>query len=197
MSFLNERLWSNVTPRNLACLVVGIVFFVNLELRYVFLGVFVYSSSMISPVVLFSFRLLDFPQKAEIWLRDLCSLFCNVVMFLEDENVLNCEMCTVGGGLGMLAAYMMNSVELSDEPWGTPWLICMSGDYVSSIWKYVYLLQRKLLMNRRKVFGIWCWYRVWSRPLCQTLLTAFSTSTMNTDAQAWFLFFACVPICVS
>ena len=41
--FKNVRLWSNVTPRNLACLVVGIGF---LCIRSdVFLGVFVYSSS--------------------------------------------------------------------------------------------------------------------------------------------------------
>ena len=91
---------------------------------------------------------------------------------------------------------MMKSVGLSDEPCGTPWLILMRFEKVLSIWKYVCRLERKLLMNRRKMTGMLCYCRVWSRPLCQTLSNVFSTS-MNTDAQACFLFFACMAICVN
>ena len=69
--FRNVRLWSNVTPRNLACLVVGIGFLCIWSGGMYSLVYLCTRPVMISSVVLFSFKLiLDFPQKGAILLSD-------------------------------------------------------------------------------------------------------------------------------
>ena len=61
MCVWNVRLWSNVTPRNLACLVVGIGLCIWSGEMYSLVYLCTHPV-MISSVVLFSFKLiLDFP----------------------------------------------------------------------------------------------------------------------------------------
>ena len=76
MCFWNIRLWSNVTPRNLACLVVGIGLLCIWSGGMYSLVYLCTRPVMISSVVLFSLKLiLDFPQNAAI----LFSVFCSLV----------------------------------------------------------------------------------------------------------------------
>ena len=124
---------------------------------------------------------------------EVCSLLWRMGKCFEVENVLmssaNWDMKVGAAGFGMLAIYVMNRIGLSAEPCGTPKLILMGGEDMLSMQKYVYLLERKLLMNLMYMVGIFLECNEKRRPLCQTLSKAFSTS-MNTEAHLWCLFFA-------
>ena len=88
LCFLKLRFWSNVTPRNLACLVVGMFLLCSCNGGDVSL-VYCRTCPKISSHVFFSFKLiLEFPQKEAIRFMEICSFLCRIVRSYDDENVL-------------------------------------------------------------------------------------------------------------
>ena len=74
-------------------------FFMNLERREVFLGVFVYSSSY-DQLCSFLFIQADpgFSTEGGYSLSDFCSLLCRSMLLLDDENVICGLLAVVLGG---------------------------------------------------------------------------------------------------